>query len=144
MDWIGGRISKLIEEGKKALGSEVVVMSDAKEDEVDDGSDAWEEEDQSTGRFSPHKKPRPQQLGFPPSYSPHRGLSSPPSPAVVVPSWRPNISTSLYIARSPSVESESLNQVQGNWKENESDWRSSEIRESMEKARAMYLSKNCR
>jgi hypothetical protein len=45
MDWIGDKLAQLIEEGKRALSREVVVMSDAKEDEVDDGSGAWEEED---------------------------------------------------------------------------------------------------
>ena len=44
MDWIGDKLSMLIQQGKKALGSQVVVMSDVKEDEVDDGSAAWEEE----------------------------------------------------------------------------------------------------
>ncbi|KAF8202130.1 hypothetical protein BJ912DRAFT_1037791 [Pholiota molesta] len=45
MDWIGDKLSMLIEQGKRALNAEVVVMSDAKEDEVDDGSGAWEEDD---------------------------------------------------------------------------------------------------
>ncbi|KAF8119496.1 hypothetical protein EV363DRAFT_1305375 [Boletus edulis] len=40
MDWIGDRLARLIQEGQKALGWEIVVMSDAKEDEVDDGSDS--------------------------------------------------------------------------------------------------------
>lgn len=44
MDWIGDRLSRLIEEGQKALNREIVVMSDAKEDEEDDGSGGWEEE----------------------------------------------------------------------------------------------------
>ncbi len=35
----------LIEEGKKALGREVVVMSEDPADEVDDGNDDWEEDD---------------------------------------------------------------------------------------------------
>ncbi|KXN81705.1 hypothetical protein AN958_03916 [Leucoagaricus sp. SymC.cos] len=48
MDWIGDKLAQLIEEGKRALSREVVVMSDAKEDEVDDGSGAWEEEDHLT------------------------------------------------------------------------------------------------
>ncbi|KAF8449300.1 hypothetical protein L210DRAFT_3640898 [Boletus edulis BED1] len=47
MDWIGDRLIRLIQESQKALGREIVVMSDAKEDEVDDGSDAWEEEQDS-------------------------------------------------------------------------------------------------
>lgn len=41
MDWMGDRLAMLIAEGQKALGKEVVVMSDAAEDEVDDGSGAW-------------------------------------------------------------------------------------------------------
>ncbi|TFK68759.1 hypothetical protein BDN72DRAFT_878858 [Pluteus cervinus] len=49
MNWIGGKLSMLIEEGKKALGREVVVMSDVKEDEVDDGSGNWEEDDDGGG-----------------------------------------------------------------------------------------------
>jgi hypothetical protein len=48
MDWIGNKLTKLIEEGKKALNREIVVMSDTKEDEVDDGSAAWVEEQDPT------------------------------------------------------------------------------------------------
>ena len=43
MDWIGDKLSVLIAEGKRALGREIVVVSDSKEDEVDDGSGAWED-----------------------------------------------------------------------------------------------------
>jgi hypothetical protein len=43
MDWIGDKLSVLIAEGKRALGREIVVMSDSKEDEVDDGSGTWED-----------------------------------------------------------------------------------------------------
>ncbi|KAF4569765.1 hypothetical protein EYR36_009566 [Pleurotus pulmonarius] len=83
MDWIGDKLAKLIEEGKKALGKEVVVMSDAKEDEEDDGSGAWEEEDdhpasptrKSLSRRSSRRQLNPPTaLQFtrspPPSYSP--------------------------------------------------------------------------
>ncbi|KAF8330495.1 hypothetical protein F5887DRAFT_1081567 [Amanita rubescens] len=45
MDWIGDKLSVLIAEGKRALGCEIVVISDSKEDEVDDGSGAWEDSD---------------------------------------------------------------------------------------------------
>ncbi|KAF5381414.1 hypothetical protein D9757_009073 [Collybiopsis confluens] len=45
MDWIGSKLTSLIEEGRKALGREVVVMSESKEDEVDDGSGEWVEEE---------------------------------------------------------------------------------------------------
>jgi len=44
MDWIGDKLAMLIEQGKRALQTEVVVMSEAKEDEVDDGRGDWEEE----------------------------------------------------------------------------------------------------
>ena len=44
MDWMGGRLAQLIEDGKKALGKEIVVMSEAQEDEEDDGNGNWEEE----------------------------------------------------------------------------------------------------
>ena len=54
MDWIQDRLARLIEEGKRALSREVVVMSDAREDEVDDGSSAWEEEND---RYPPHHQP---------------------------------------------------------------------------------------
>lgn len=50
MDWIGDKLSMLIEQGKRALNTEVVVMSDAKEDEVDDGSGAWQEEEDEDDR----------------------------------------------------------------------------------------------
>ena len=32
MDWMGSQLAKLIEEGKRALSKEVVVMSERKED----------------------------------------------------------------------------------------------------------------
>ncbi|KAF5359998.1 hypothetical protein D9758_007633 [Tetrapyrgos nigripes] len=44
MDWIGSKLSSLIAEGRKALGREVVVMSETKEDEEGD-SEGWVDED---------------------------------------------------------------------------------------------------
>ncbi|KAF8966240.1 hypothetical protein BDZ97DRAFT_1808380 [Flammula alnicola] len=52
MDWIGDKLSMLIEQGKRALNTEVVVMSDAKEDEVDDGTGSWEEDDDNDDEFA--------------------------------------------------------------------------------------------
>jgi hypothetical protein len=49
MDWIGGKLAELIEQGKRALGQEVVVMCDAKEDEVDDNTGAWVEVEEEEG-----------------------------------------------------------------------------------------------
>ena len=65
MDWIGDRLAHLIEEGKRALGKEVVIASEAPEDEVDDGSGDWVEEEQETSSSS--------------LFSPQRALSSSPS-----------------------------------------------------------------
>ncbi|KAJ7158679.1 hypothetical protein C8R46DRAFT_1109875 [Mycena filopes] len=45
MDWIGDQLSMLIQEGQKALGREIVIKSDAREDEIDDGCGVWEEEE---------------------------------------------------------------------------------------------------
>lgn len=174
MDWIGDHITHLIQEGQKALGREIVVMSEAKEDEVDDGSDAWEEEPDN--RLVPsHSSPsisrrgsvrslrrahRPRDLPLPPSYSPYP--ISPPSSAsprkhqfeldsvhhspgrstrggLAVPC------TPRRIARGTSVESDVFAPIVSSFKEDESAWQSSELRESMERARARYLQRryNC-
>ncbi|KAJ3762698.1 hypothetical protein EV360DRAFT_92308 [Lentinula raphanica] len=45
IDSLGSKLSFLIEQGKRALGREIVVMSEVEEDEVDDGSGAWVEDD---------------------------------------------------------------------------------------------------
>ncbi|KAH9479777.1 hypothetical protein JR316_0008372 [Psilocybe cubensis] len=45
MDWMGDKLSQLIEQGRRALQTEVVVMSEAREDEVDDGAGGWVEDD---------------------------------------------------------------------------------------------------
>ena len=87
MDWIGDKLSMLIEQGKRALGTEVVVMSDAKEDEVDDGSPGWEEEENNnnnqsrtlsrSGSVKNLKRPR---SILPPPFTipiPHASTSSP-------------------------------------------------------------------
>jgi hypothetical protein len=49
MDWMSDRLRGLIEEGKRALGKEIVIMTEGVEDEeasaIDDGAEGWEEED---------------------------------------------------------------------------------------------------
>ncbi|PBK98994.1 hypothetical protein ARMGADRAFT_1007628 [Armillaria gallica] len=71
MDWIGDKLSMLIEEGKKALGREVVVMSEDPADEVDDGNDDWEEDDapRTSRRSASPRKRRPHDIFAPPSYT---------------------------------------------------------------------------
>ncbi|KAH7910294.1 hypothetical protein BJ138DRAFT_1009114 [Hygrophoropsis aurantiaca] len=159
MDWIGDKLSKLIEEGQKALGREVVVMSDAQEDMVDDGTDAWVEEDQcvpgpSTSRHgSLHRPRKPRNIPLPPSYA---VLSAPPlsasprkarfdgnaaqySPGRTPHTGLPTPSTPRRTGRGVSVESETFATFSSSYKEDESAWESPEIRESMERARAQYL-----
>ncbi|KZT43107.1 hypothetical protein SISSUDRAFT_738797 [Sistotremastrum suecicum HHB10207 ss-3] len=64
IDWMGAKLSALIEQGRRALNTEVVVLSEAKEDEVDDGTGNWVEEGQApvpasiTSMTSSTKSPR--------------------------------------------------------------------------------------
>lgn len=148
MDWIGSKLSSLIEEGRKALGKQVVVMSEAKEDEVDDGSGEWVEEDEGefgrgrstrsrSGSTSRRRTPAAGSLGRragaglsinPPAYG--VGVSSASSSASPrrsqftgsgLPSSLPiNINNGSSLAPYESSES----------------WESPEVRESMERARA--------
>lgn len=58
LEHLSSKLSFLIESGKRALGAEVVVMSDAKEDEVDDGSGTWYDEDGAGSSASCGRKGR--------------------------------------------------------------------------------------
>lgn len=168
MDWMGDRLTHLIQEGQKALGREIVVMSDAKEDEVDDGSDAWVEEREN--QFVPsaagpsvsrrgsvrslRRAHKPRDIPLPPSYSPYP-LSPPISasprkrqfePELVHHSPRRPMQGGLTVPSSPprvpcemSVESDALAPIATSFREDESAWQSAELRESMERARARYL-----
>ncbi|KAI0796191.1 hypothetical protein C8Q75DRAFT_745620 [Abortiporus biennis] len=153
MDWMGDRLAQLIEEGKRALGKEVVVMSDAQEDEVDDGSPAWVEEDEpsssalhaSTSYSSLRRsKSRPRNIPIP-SYSPPSYATPQTTPAkdkfdlsysrlssaAVTPG-------SVGRSRGLSVDSDSRSFVGSVHREDESQWQTPELRESMEKARVLY------
>ncbi|KAI0642420.1 hypothetical protein C8Q79DRAFT_917986 [Trametes meyenii] len=112
MSWIGDRLAHLIAEGQKALGKEVVIMSEDKADEVDDGSGAWIEEEDEPAPSSSHS------YGLPP-YSPDPRFSMSPS------------------RRGVSVESDSKS-IRGAFAEDESSWATEEMRESMERARLLY------
>jgi hypothetical protein len=151
MDWIGGKLAMLIEEGKKALGKEVVVMSDAKEDEVDDGTGTWEEEEEeerkgnrnragSSGSKTQSRSmtiPRPSEPTAPMSYSYsspawYRGSEMPPEPSNVPSrSYQPG-SSPLHgqFSRSPGEGMMSQSLVD--------DGVSPEVREYMDRARARY------
>jgi hypothetical protein len=107
MDWIGGKLAELIEQGRRALNTEVVVMSEAPQDEVDDGTGAWDDDNDINDRnirssrpssragsirsAKRSSKPTPIPIGVP-SYQTQQGVGlgivggsisgSPPSTAV--------------------------------------------------------------
>lgn len=112
MSWIGDKLAHLIAEGQKALGKEIVIMSEDKEDEVDDGSGAWVEEDE-----------------------PVQGSSRSPG----LPPYSPTPSSRSF-ARGVSVDSDSRS-VRSAFAEDDSAWASPEMRESMERARMRYRQK---
>ena len=120
MSWIGDRLAQLIAEGQKALGKEVVIMSEDKEDEVDDGSGAWVEEDEEEPVPGSSRLP-----GLPP-YSPSPRYSASPSRST--------------FRRGVSVESETRS-LTGTLAEDDWAWASAEMRESMERARMLYRQK---
>lgn len=124
MSWMGNRLALLIAEGQKALGKEVVIMSEDQEDEVDDGSGAWVEEDEpsaagSSRRFDgglppyPHDSPRSKRTASPARGRPGRALS----------------------------EESDTRSVASSFREDGSSWATQEMRESMERARTLYRQK---
>jgi len=159
MGWIGDRLSKLIEEGHRALSTEVVVMSEVKEDEVDDGSGDWEEDQLFAGpsisrRGSLRRTHRPRDIYLPSSYSAFPVSPSPSSSprkrkfvgeAVHLSPARSDYSelsapsTPRRIARESPMDVDAFAPVTSSFKEDESAWQSPELRESMERARAQYL-----
>jgi len=150
MDWIGDKLSMLIEQGKRALNAQVVVSSDAKEDEVDDGSDGWEEENDMR-RSSPRSRSgsvrhckRPRTLNLGPGQSTHHVHHTPASPCLAdfnlpMSSSVPNTSfVSGYSALHASQSTTSLNNISI---EDPSTFESLELRESMERARQRLMAR---
>lgn len=154
MDWIGDRISQLIEEGKRALGTEVVVMSDSKEDEVDDGSGLWEDSDQGDlgsstsskyGRTSPRRKRTWPSLHHHTIPGGMGGEFSPLKPPAYASPTKPSFpgppgSTQSPTGPGPALASPTTS-ITGRMRESEGDWQSEELKESMERARAIYLAR---
>ncbi|KAG6897703.1 hypothetical protein C0992_012172 [Termitomyces sp. T32_za158] len=164
MGWIGDKLSKLIEEGKRALNREVVVMSDSQEDEVDDGSGAWEEEDShshsrthttsaSPSRASSVRRSTKRPRGLLPSFAhtPTTATSNatatmyhsslPPSPSSS--SFGLGIAPSSSAPQSSSVwprnmESRHDMTPSTSFREDERAWESPELKESMERARLRF------
>ncbi|KAJ7588074.1 hypothetical protein C8J56DRAFT_940841 [Mycena floridula] len=131
MDWIGDKLSMLIEEGKRALGREVVVMSETQEDELDDGSGSWEEDEtlaNSSRSASPRRGRRKlQPQSYPSSASPR--------------STRFDLSPSAPIGIPTST---SHSTPSSSFREEASEWSSPAMRESMERARALALARKNR
>lgn len=152
MDWIGGRLSQLIEEGQKALNREIVVMSDAKEDEVDDGEGDWEEEPEPSKPVISRRgsmrslrsavSPKKRRFDANEAYLPLPSSSRPSS------SWQPTTPTSPRHAHTRGLSAEAERgsnhtPIIASFREDESSWGSAELRESMARARAQYM-QNCR
>ena len=52
---MSARLAKLIADGQRALNSEIVISSESREDELDDGTGHWIEEDDLSPPSSPSK-----------------------------------------------------------------------------------------
>ncbi|KAH8104026.1 hypothetical protein BXZ70DRAFT_924050 [Cristinia sonorae] len=148
MDWMGDRLQQLIEEGKRALGKEIVVMSESKEDEVDDGSGAWEEEEElrlppsRSGSMRRGRRPRNiavPDYSAPPTYStPH---TSPRKAQYDLSHTRSyGSASSLNLPSSPrrTPRGASVESLFNNHHETEDSWGTPEMRESMARAREAY------
>ena len=149
MDWIGDKLARLIEEGKRALGTEIVVKSDAQEDEVDDGSGNWIEENEGP---SSHKRSRSFGTSRSNVPSPRKfDFSSPSAPISRHGKGRSDgYSDSQGISSSLPVTSNmhhrggsdfSPSSFSSRTLETEDDWQSAPVREAMERARASYRQK---
>ncbi|OSX64106.1 hypothetical protein POSPLADRAFT_1045228 [Postia placenta MAD-698-R-SB12] len=137
MSWIGDKLTSLIAEGQRALGKEIVVMSEAPEDEEDNGTDDWVEEDggraqSSHGGLPPYSSrhgspllsasPRRDRFDLSSSYATSYARSIPGSPR--------------RRGREASVESDRF--ASTSFQEDESAWQTPELREAMERARQRY------
>lgn len=145
MDWMGGRLAQLIEDGKKALGKEIVVMSETKEDEEDDGNGNWEEEaDPDASISGPSRSGSVRRRGrhHVPGTASSTSYLSPPSTASP---RRQQFSTAHLShscsaipipARAAQDHSADSTRLSSSFHEDETDWQSPELRMNMERARA--------
>ena len=129
---MGGRLAQLIEDGKKALGKEIVVMSEVQEDEEDDGNGNWEEDpDPDASNAGPSRSGSVRRRGR--LRAP--GSASYLSPSPTVSPRRQQFST----AHLSPISALFPHSADASFCEDESDWQSSELRKGMERARATYL-----
>ncbi|PSR80360.1 hypothetical protein PHLCEN_2v6745 [Hermanssonia centrifuga] len=150
MDWMGDQLAKLIEQGKRALGSEIVVMSEAKEDAVDNGLGDWVEEDNNrmsastSGSLRSRRRMRPSNIGIhspPPTYASPK--TTPITKSFNIHS-RESSSTPLSVPNSPKRSGRRMSVSSGHSfvsqtiREDEATLEP-ELREAMERARQTYL-----
>jgi len=134
MNRIQDRLAQLIEEGKRALSREVVVMSDAKEDEIDDGSSAWEEENDyhhhqsasSSRRLGSSRRVTKRSRAQNPFYGSWNGSNHSSTTAIHVPTT---------LKRTPTKTSADVIIE----REDENAWESPELRETMRLAREKIM-----
>ena len=137
MDWIGDKLTKLIEEGKRALGTEIVVSSETPEDEVDDGTGEWVEDEEASASFayesrrtvhgSPSKKSR-----FQNAYSAPASASAHATSFSHSRTFSDDTSMGTPSRPVPYIQSSSMALADDGLSESPS------IREAMERARAAY------
>jgi hypothetical protein len=144
MNWISDKLAQLIEEGKRALNREVVVMSDAKEDELDDGSGAWEEEDPNTARTISSSRSNSLRRGTKRSGNRVFGVSSANNSSTHIPIPIPQLHQNQQLSTPPTRRShmkaysaESATRFIP--REDEASWESPELRETMKRARERAL-----
>jgi hypothetical protein len=155
-DDLNGRLAQLIADGQRALGTAVVVASESAEDAVDDGLGEWADEDPPLGSGSTSaprgtisrggsiRKRRPRSLVQIPASPSHTGtntasprveaLSSTLSPSMpFVPSM---LDFGDGVPGGVEPRSDSVDSVR-KVKEETQTWESPEMREFMQRARAM-------
>jgi hypothetical protein len=148
MDWMGGRLAQLIEDGKRALGKEVVVMSEVHDDEEDDGNGDWEEDadpDAPVGDASRSGSVRRRRRHQPRDTASSSSYLSPPPTA----SPRQQQSSTAHLSHSCSAipipgrsapnHSADITRLSSSFHEDGPHWQSPELRETMERARAAYV-----
>lgn len=137
MDWLGGKVAKLLEDARKALKTEVVVMSEAREDEVDDGSGAWvsDEDDYGDGgRRTRTGRRQGSSASLRHSLSMRRGT---PQPGVGSQTHTPlasPVKSNLSAQAGPGTPVSAFDTTAG-------ECESPEVREMMERARAKFGSR---
>ncbi|VDC03293.1 unnamed protein product [Peniophora sp. CBMAI 1063] len=152
MDWMGDRLAQLIAEGQRALGKEVVVTSEAPEDEEDDMSGAWDDEPEPSlsAASSPRRsqsnrsrRRRPAALGIPSAFT--ASTSALPSPPMSATSSTSAYASSMSMSVPMMGHERARSEGAGlGFSEDSSSWQSAEMRESMERARARLLASRAR